>query len=292
MKVTCHACHAVLNSAQELPPGKRIKCSACGAIFAIGDAGVAEKSAPAAQPLHRSSDVHVDEEFERRPARRRSLPPIEKPPTNLAVVLTLCAVGALVFIGIVAAGVVGAVWYFSDRNARDFNDANNPRPVIVTGGGSDLELIIDKLQNGPKKGDVAPEIEGEDFDGKKFKLREFRGKVVLLYFWGDRSPLCVRMFPHLRELVTKYDKKPFVVLGVNTDASKEKGQGLRQRGEINWRSWWDGQLGPIAEEWAVENIPMTYLVDQAGVIQDSIRGAQSAAIYDRAVSRLLKEMEK
>jgi hypothetical protein len=33
-------------------------------------------------------------------------------------------------------------------------------------------------------GKVAPEIEGEDLDGKKFKLSDYRGKVVVLDFWG------------------------------------------------------------------------------------------------------------
>ena len=34
-------------------------------------------------------------------------------------------------------------------------------------------------------GKVAPEIEGEDVDGKKFKLSDYRGKVVVIDFWGD-----------------------------------------------------------------------------------------------------------
>ena len=34
-------------------------------------------------------------------------------------------------------------------------------------------------------GNPAPEIEGEDIDGKKFKLSDYRGKVVLIDFWGD-----------------------------------------------------------------------------------------------------------
>ena len=33
-------------------------------------------------------------------------------------------------------------------------------------------------------GRVAPEIEGEDIFGRKFKLSDYRGKVVLLTFWG------------------------------------------------------------------------------------------------------------
>jgi hypothetical protein len=34
-------------------------------------------------------------------------------------------------------------------------------------------------------GKPAPDIEGEDIDGKRLKLSDYRGKVVLLDFWGD-----------------------------------------------------------------------------------------------------------
>jgi hypothetical protein len=34
-------------------------------------------------------------------------------------------------------------------------------------------------------GQTAPEIEGEDLDGVSFKLGDYRGKVVMLDFWGD-----------------------------------------------------------------------------------------------------------
>jgi hypothetical protein len=36
-----------------------------------------------------------------------------------------------------------------------------------------------------KVGKPAPEIEGEDVDGAKFKLSDYRGKVVMLDFWGN-----------------------------------------------------------------------------------------------------------
>ncbi len=34
-------------------------------------------------------------------------------------------------------------------------------------------------------GRAAPEIEGDDQNGKKFRLSDYRGKVVLLYFWSE-----------------------------------------------------------------------------------------------------------
>lgn len=33
-------------------------------------------------------------------------------------------------------------------------------------------------------GKAAPEIDGEDVDGVRFKLSDYRGKVVVLSFWG------------------------------------------------------------------------------------------------------------
>src|SRR5262249_51337087 len=34
-------------------------------------------------------------------------------------------------------------------------------------------------------GKQPPDIEGEDIDGQKFKLSDYRGKVVVLDFWGN-----------------------------------------------------------------------------------------------------------
>ena len=34
-------------------------------------------------------------------------------------------------------------------------------------------------------GKLAPEIKGKDLDGVEFKLSDYRGKVVMLDFWGD-----------------------------------------------------------------------------------------------------------
>jgi len=34
-------------------------------------------------------------------------------------------------------------------------------------------------------GQVAPEIVGKNVDGKETKLSDYRGKVVVIDFWGD-----------------------------------------------------------------------------------------------------------
>ena len=40
-------------------------------------------------------------------------------------------------------------------------------------------------QRGTGIGKAAPEITGQDVDGKPLKLSDYQGKVVLVDFWGD-----------------------------------------------------------------------------------------------------------
>jgi cytochrome oxidase Cu insertion factor (SCO1/SenC/PrrC family) len=41
------------------------------------------------------------------------------------------------------------------------------------------------VKTGTNVGDAAPEIKGKDINGKAMKLSDYRGKVVLLDFFGD-----------------------------------------------------------------------------------------------------------
>jgi len=72
------------------------------------------------------------------------------------------------------------------RIKKEFADV---RMVYV--GGTDRGSLADLVENelfafeNLRIGKVAPEIEGEDLDGVKFKLSEYRGKVVVIDFWGD-----------------------------------------------------------------------------------------------------------
>lgn len=47
-----------------------------------------------------------------------------------------------------------------------------------------VESLLDEAQR-LEPGLPAPEIDGKDLDGVPFKLSDYRGKVVLLDFWGD-----------------------------------------------------------------------------------------------------------
>jgi hypothetical protein len=70
---------------------------------------------------------------------------------------------------------------YYERVIKDFADVAYPY------GGTLGELAkenLDELRHSILVGKPAPDIEGEDIDGVKFKLSDYRGKVVLLDFWG------------------------------------------------------------------------------------------------------------
>ena len=94
--------------------------------------------------------------------------------------------------------------------------------------------------------------------------------------------------PHERSLVKRLEGKPFALVGVNNDATKEDLKKSEEKRKITWRSFFDGREGPIAKEWNVQYLPKIYVLDARGVIRyKEVRGED----MDKAVDALLKEAE-
>jgi hypothetical protein len=96
------------------------------------------------------------------------------------------------------------------------------------------------------------------------------------------------MLPHERSLVKRLEGKPFALLGINTDTTREELKQVEKKHQITWRSWFDGQGGPICRQYAVRGFPTIYVLDHKGVIR--FEGTRGKAM-DEAVDQLLKEME-
>jgi thiol-disulfide isomerase/thioredoxin len=123
------------------------------------------------------------------------------------------------------------------------------------------------------------------------RLRDHRGKVVLLSFWHGHCPPCRAMFPHERALVQKFAAKPFVLLGVSADESPEALQQFTQQFGLTWASWWDGPGGPIASVWGVDRFPAFFLIDQQGVVRLRHLGAPPEGLLESKIEQLLQEQQ-
>ncbi len=86
-------------------------------------------------------------------------------------------------------------------------------------------------------GKPAPEIAGTDLDGRPLTLSQYRGRVILLNFWGTWCFPCMKLIPHERELVARFEGQPFEIVGVNCDVDVEKAHDAVARTGMTWRSF-------------------------------------------------------
>jgi peroxiredoxin len=123
---------------------------------------------------------------------------------------------------------------------------------------------IKHLQPGMK----APEIEGSGVDGKKMKLSDFKGKVVLLVFWSSSCGPCLADVPHHRKMMEDFARRPFTIVGVCCGDEKEQAAKTMTKEKMTWPSFLDGDLdeGRICQQWNVDALPTVYLIDSNGVI--------------------------
>ena len=94
------------------------------------------------------------------------------------------------------------------------------------------------------------------------------------------------MFPHERSLVKHLAGKPFALIGVNGDKDLSTPQALARSGKVTWRSFQNGRVGPITNEWVLEGWPTIVLIDKDGIIRYRGHGTD----LDKNLKILIEEM--
>jgi thiol-disulfide isomerase/thioredoxin len=123
-------------------------------------------------------------------------------------------------------------------------------------------------------GKAAPEIEGEDIDGNKLKLSDYRGKVVVLSFWASWCGPCMQMVPSEVGLANQMKGKPFALVGVNGDLDRDAAKHAVENEKMTWPSFWnkDGPNGPIPTTWNIRGWPTVFVLDPNGVLRFKLLG--------------------
>jgi thiol-disulfide isomerase/thioredoxin len=141
-------------------------------------------------------------------------------------------------------------------------------------------------------GKLAPAIEGVDLDGQKFRLADYRGKVVVLDFGSHfYCGTCRALYPHMRSLTRRLEGRRFSVISINAEPEKIvkdlKDAWVSERN--TWRCVFDGTWeGPIQKAWNIQSLPTIYVLDHKGVIRHKYLREKD---LDEAVETLLREAE-
>jgi peroxiredoxin len=123
----------------------------------------------------------------------------------------------------------------------------------------------------PVVGKPAPEFEGTDLDGRPFRLKDQKGKVVVLdfgsHFYSEPSR---QTYPGMRGLTRRLEGRPFVVVSINAEPEKDRKQLKVAWAEAGntWPCLFDGDgEGPIQKAWNVTRFPTIYVLDATGTIR-------------------------
>ena len=114
-----------------------------------------------------------------------------------------------------------------------------------------------------------PEFTFTDFDGKKRKFSEFRGKYVLLDVWGFWCPPCRKELPYLREAHRRFKARNLELVGLNTDENftiDSMKKSLNESG-MNWtHAQFTSVLNFLRKELRISSFPTTFLITPDGKI--------------------------
>ncbi len=168
------------------------------------------------------------------------------------------------------------------------------------------ELILPALTLRPQvhdqmAGKPAPEIAAKDLDtGAPVRLADFRGRVVVLDFWGYWCGPCLGALPELIKIHEEFVGQPVTIVALHDQSIQSRATFDVKLGAVRRSSWNDRDLpfrvaldnpepdlkpndsgiggGVSARRYSVELWPTTLLIDRAGQVVGSVNPRDHAAV--------------
>ncbi|MES9971579.1 MAG: TlpA disulfide reductase family protein [Candidatus Thiodiazotropha sp.] len=109
----------------------------------------------------------------------------------------------------------------------------------------------------------APELKLKDLNGANYRLRDLKGKVVLVNFWTSWCPPCIEEMPSLIRLDEAMSQADFVILAVNVEEEKRRVSNIARRLKLSFPVLLD-PTKIVGNAWKVKVFPSSFLVDVQG----------------------------
>ncbi len=141
---------------------------------------------------------------------------------------------------------------------------------------------------------IAPATAAPDFTlhamgGPNLRLKEQRGRVVMVNFWATWCAPCRQEMPHLNRLYEKYRGAGFVLLGVNVDDDVGKAAEVAAKLGVTFPVLLDTEK-MVSKLYDVSTMPSTMIIDRDGKVRYVHRGylAGYEDNYEKQIRELLK----
>jgi peroxiredoxin len=154
-------------------------------------------------------------------------------------------------------------------------------------------------------GKEAPDITEQTLGGHEWRLKEQRGKVVVINFWATSCRNCVDGMLEMKRIYDKYKShKDFVMVGVALDEDREEVVKFCEKYGILWPQLCEAEKSPAAptgveRRWGLQEssleeifeivrIPSAWVIDKEGnVVGMDLRGEK----IERTIEKSLNEVQ-
>ena len=135
---------------------------------------------------------------------------------------------------------------------------------------------------------LAPDFSFTDLSGRKLKLSDYKGKVVLLDFWATWCGPCRIEIPWFVELQARYRDQGFAVIGISMDDDPESVRDFYREKKMNYPvAMGDNKLAELYG--GIFGLPISFLIGRDGRIYAKHEGATTdPSIFEEEIQALLK----
>jgi cytochrome c biogenesis protein CcmG/thiol:disulfide interchange protein DsbE len=136
-------------------------------------------------------------------------------------------------------------------------------------------------------GRTAPEFDLADLNGKRVRLSDYAGKVVVLDFWATWCPPCRQEIPHFVRLQSKFRDQGLEIVGISLDEDGlQKVRDFADEYNVNYTMLLaDAKVQESYE--GIIGIPTTFVIDRKGRVAKSFVGFTPPETFEETIRPLL-----
>ena len=134
---------------------------------------------------------------------------------------------------------------------------------------------------------AAPDVQFTRLDGSPFKLKDLKGRVVLLNFWATWCIPCRSEIPSLSAMQKDLDSRGLSVIGVSYDDTADLIQQFQKDIPQTYQIVLGGR--DVGSQLPAPQLPTTYIIDRQGRIRDKLIGERTREAFEAVIKPLLDE---